>query len=159
MKALHAALAQHGRMRLREGQVLARDLRGRLGHLHRALKTIRAQAPEVTAQYRRTLLERLEQAGVGVNVDDPQILREIALFADRSDISEEITRLDSHLTQASRSLASAEPVGRSLDFLVQEMFREVNTIGSKANDLMIAQQVIEAKTELERIREQVQNLE
>jgi uncharacterized protein (TIGR00255 family) len=159
LKALQTALSQHGRMRLREGHVLARDLRGRLGHLHRALKIIREHAPEGTARYRRTLLERLAQAGVGATLDDPQIIREIALFADRCDISEEITRLDSHLTQASRSLSSADPVGRALDFLVQEMFREVNTIGSKANDLTIAQQVIEAKTELERIREQVQNLE
>jgi uncharacterized protein (TIGR00255 family) len=158
-KALRAGLLQHGRMRLREGQILARDLRGRLDHLRRALKTIRASAPGVAVRYRRTLLERLERAEVGVNVDDPQIVREIALFADRCDISEEITRLDSHLAQANRNLASDEPVGRALDFLVQEMFREVNTIGSKANDLTIAQQVIEAKTELERIREQVQNLE
>jgi uncharacterized protein (TIGR00255 family) len=159
VKALQTALLQHGRMRQREGQVLARDLQGRLGHLRRALKTIQACAPGVTTRYRRTLLERLEQAEVGVNVDDPQVLREIALFADRCDISEEITRLDSHLAQAARNLAAREPVGRALDFLVQEMFREVNTIGSKGNDLVIAQQVIEAKTELERIREQVQNLE
>ena len=159
VKALQAALVQHARMRLREGQVLARDLRARLARIRRGLKIIQAGAPEVTVRYRRTLLERLERAKVGVGVDDPQVLREIALFADRCDISEEITRLDSHLTQAAQNLLSAEPVGRALDFLVQEMFREVNTIGSKANDLAIAQQVIEAKTELERIREQVQNIE
>jgi len=159
LQALRAALIRHGRLRAREGRALARDLRGRLVRVRRALSVIRTAAPGVTERYRRNLLERLARAGVGGAAEDPSIAREIALFADRCDIAEEITRLDSHLNQAVRSLSAREPVGRSLDFLVQEMFREINTIGSKANDLAIAQQVIGIKTELERIREQVQNIE
>jgi uncharacterized protein (TIGR00255 family) len=123
-------------------------------------KKIAKLAPNVGPRYRKGVLDRLKRAGIPVNPDDCAILKEIALMAERADISEEITRLESHHKQAAKLLGqNREPVGRSLDFLAQEMFREINTIGSKANDLEISRQVIEFKTELERFREQVQNVE
>ena len=107
-----------------------------------------------------SLLERLAKADIDVaDADDERFLREVVYFTDRSDISEELTRLESHFDQVGGCLISNEPVGRKLDFLAQEMFREVNTIGSKANDSEISQEVVTLKTELEKIREQVQNVE
>ena len=103
--------------------------------------------------------ERLAQAGVEMAADDDRLLREIVLFADRSDITEELTRLDSHMKQARKLMRSRESVGKSLDFLAQEMFREINTIASKANDSFIVRRVVSFKAELERFREQVQNIE
>jgi uncharacterized protein (TIGR00255 family) len=113
----------------------------------------------VTERYREALRKRLAQAGVTLDATDPVGMKDLALFADRADITEEITRLESHFKQAHALFKSREPVGRTLDFLAQEMFREINTIGSKANEVRITRQVIEFKTELERIREQVQNIE
>jgi len=104
-------------------------------------------------------LARLQKAGVALSRGDDRLIREVALFADRSDITEEVTRLRSHLKQAREQLALVVPVGRTLDFLSQEMFREINTIGSKANDADTSRMVVNAKAELERIREQVQNVE
>ena len=158
-KAVKAALRQLIAMRSVEGGTLEGDLRKRIGALQKHLAAIRADAPQVTERYRQALLKRLEQAGVGIAANDPLVVKELALFADRADIAEEMTRLDSHLEQALALLKSTEPVGRTLDFLAQEMFREINTIGSKANDVRITRQVIAFKTELERIREQVQNIE
>ena len=120
---------------------------------------IRALAPTVTSSYREKLFQRLEEAGLDDLASDERIVKEVALFADRCDISEELTRLKSHLAQARKLLRSAEPVGRTLDFLCQELFREINTTGSKANEVEITRQVVAFKTELERIREQVQNIE
>ena len=106
------------------------------------------------------MLQRIRLAGVeGISADDERVLREVVLFADRSDINEELTRLDSHFAQFDDCLRSSEPLGRKLDFLAQEMNREVNTIGSKANDAAIAADVVLLKTELERFREQAQNVE
>jgi uncharacterized protein (TIGR00255 family) len=113
----------------------------------------------VAARYRDALVARLIAAGLPVALDDERIVKEIALFADRSDISEELTRLQSHFAQFADCGRSKEPVGRKLDFLVQEMNREINTIGSKANDAAIAGHIIEMKAELERFREQAQNIE
>lgn len=159
-KALNQALAQLARMRKAEGAALVRDLKARLSGLRDVrLAQIRKHAPDVVAKYRAALKERLRKAGFTVEAADPQVLKELALFADRSDISEEITRLDSHLGQALTLLNSDEPVGRSLDFLAQEMHREINTIGSKASDAKIAGHGVQFKAELERIREQVQNVE
>jgi uncharacterized protein (TIGR00255 family) len=110
-------------------------------------------------KYREALLGRLEKAGIGVKSEDPQLLKELAFFADKSDVSEEITRLGSHFKQAAAIMASDETAGRALDFLCQEMFREINTIGSKANDGEITKHVVTFKTELESVREQVQNVE
>ncbi len=120
---------------------------------------IAGRAPEVAETYRHALLARLQKAGVPLGQGDDRLIREVALFADRSDITEELTRLRSHLKQAREQLALVTPVGRTLDFLLQEMFREINTIGSKANDADTSCMVVKAKAELERIREQVQNVE
>jgi uncharacterized protein (TIGR00255 family) len=158
-KALKVALVQLLAMRLKEGTALVHDLEKRLKTLEAHLECIRHEAPHVTERYREALRKRLTQAGVMLDGADPAVTKELALFADRSDITEELTRLESHLQQAHALFKSREPVGRTLDFLAQEMFREINTIGSKANEVKITRQVIEFKTELERIREQVQNIE
>ena len=117
------------------------------------------EAPGRPLRQRELLTKRLRDAGLDIDLDDERVLRELALFADRCDISEELTRLQSHFSKFRDYLQSSEPAGRPLDFLCQELFREFNTIGSKANDAGIAQTVVEAETELEKIREQVQNLE
>ncbi|MEI8351015.1 MAG: YicC/YloC family endoribonuclease [bacterium] len=158
-KALKSAIRQLVAMRSREGAVLGEDLNRRVATLDSHLSTVRTLAPDVTTRYRETLVKRLGQAGLALDLHDPILVRELTVFADRSDITEEITRLESHLQQARGLMKSAEPAGRTLDFLAQEMFREINTIGSKANEVQITRQVIEFKTELERIREQVQNIE
>jgi len=104
-------------------------------------------------------MKRLGESGLALDLDDDRLLREIALYAERCDVTEELTRLDSHVALFRNYLASDEPMGRPLDFLCQELNRELNTIGSKANDAMIARHVVNAKTELEKIREQVQNVQ
>jgi uncharacterized protein (TIGR00255 family) len=113
----------------------------------------------VVKNQRDKLFQRLEEAGLDDLAADERMVKEVALFADRCDISEELTRLKSHLAQARKLLRSVEPVGRTLDFMCQELFREINTIGSKANEVEITRQAVAFKTELERIREQVQNIE
>ncbi|MEI6165769.1 MAG: YicC/YloC family endoribonuclease [bacterium] len=158
-KGVKAAMAQLLAMRLKEGAELVHDLEGRLKKLSEHLDGIRQEAPQVTERYREALRKRLAQAGVALDGADPVVMKDLALFADRADITEEITRLESHFKQAHALFKSREPVGRTLDFLAQEMFREINTIGSKANEVRITRLVIEFKTELERIREQVQNIE
>ncbi len=158
-QALAGALDRLTAMREREGKTLGNDLRARFGKLAVMRNRIRKEAPLVTRRYRQVLAGRLKEAGVALASNDAQFLKELALFADRCDISEELTRLESHLRQGVALLLSREPVGRTLDFLAQEMFREINTIGSKANEVRITREVIRFKTELERVREQVQNLE
>lgn len=156
---LDRALKSFLAMRSIEGRELARDILARLKILDKVVDAIVGRAPAVAEAYRKALQARLHKAGVALAQADDRLLREVALFADRSDITEETTRLRSHLKQARAHLASAAPVGRTLDFLLQEMFREINTVGSKANDAAIAGMVVKAKTELERIREQIQNVE
>jgi uncharacterized protein (TIGR00255 family) len=146
-------------MRVKEGAELVADLRKRVAKLVQHLEAVKAEVPHVTTRYREALRKRLAEAGITVPVDDPMMIRELAVFADRSDITEEITRLDSHVKQIHSLFKSAEPAGRTLDFLAQEMFRELNTLGSKANDTGILEDVVALKAELERIREQVQNIE
>jgi uncharacterized protein (TIGR00255 family) len=158
-EAMAKALKNLARMRMAEGKAIEKDLRERIGVLEQQIKAIKALAPPVVAAYRKRLIERLEDAGLKNCGGDDRIVKEIALFADRCDISEEITRLKSHLAQARKLLRSGEPVGRTLDFLCQELFREINTTGSKANEVEITREVVTFKTELERIREQVQNIE
>lgn len=158
-RAFAGAIKQLVAMREREGAALKRDLERRIGRLEKELSPVRKEAPAVAGKYRVALMERLRRAGISVDRSDPQLVKELAVFAERSDISEEITRLESHLQQARGLLSAKEPAGRTLDFLAQEMFREINTIGSKANDVVITRRVIQFKTELERIREQVQNIE
>ncbi len=158
-RALDSGLAALRRMRAREGAALQRDLLRRVGALETHLRVVRKNAPAVVARYRRSLLARLEQAGFTWDKPDERLLRELALFADKCDITEETTRLASHLRQARDLLRGREAAGRPLDFLLQEIMREINTIGSKANDAAILQRVVAFKAEVERIREQVQNIE
>lgn len=158
-RALRAALAELIKMRDREGKHLAKDLIHRLKAMRKSLKEIRALHPEVVKRHRAALLERIEKAGVPIESDDERLIKEVSFFADRSDISEELTRLESHLAQFAHHLRKSEPVGRTLEFITQEIFREVNTLGSKANDATVSQLVVGLKAELEKIREQIQNLE
>ena len=158
-KALSKALQEILKMRLREGLSLQKDLEKRLQLLRGIVKNIRAISPRTVSKYRESLKARLSKAGLNVPLDDERIVKEVILFADRSDVTEETTRLDSHFEQARQLLRSKEPAGRALDFLSQEMNREINTIGSKANDKDIAAMVVSFKAELERLREQVQNIE
>jgi uncharacterized protein (TIGR00255 family) len=157
--ALSTALDELVKMREREGKHLAKDLIHRLKTIRQLLKEIRSLHPAVVKKFRLALSERIEQTGLSVGKDDERLAKEIFLFADRSDISEELTRLESHLAQFAHHLRKNESVGRALEFIVQEVFRELNTLGAKANDAEIAQRVVVCKTELEKIREQVQNLE
>jgi uncharacterized protein (TIGR00255 family) len=158
-KALKAALEQFVKMRQQEGEALAVDLRKRVLAIQKNVKTIGVLAPKVMEHHRGTLLERAAKAGLEIEGADERLLKEIVFFADRSDISEELTRLRSHLDQFFSQLSKDEPVGRTLDFLLQELFRETNTIGNKANFLAISQIIVGMKTELEKLREQVQNIE
>lgn len=146
-------------MRASEGAHLKADLEARVGALAAFAARISSDAADRPARQRELLLKRLRDAGLDLDPADERVVKEIALFADRCDVSEELTRLDSHFTKFREYLDGEEAPGRPLDFLCQELFREFNTIGSKANDAGIAQTVVEAKTELEKIREQVQNVE
>ena len=157
--ALDDAVAGLITMRLSEGNDLKADLQHRLGQLEEETGQIEAKSPAVVSSYRDTLFRRLGEAGLDLGLNDDRVLKEIALFADRCDITEETTRLRSHFRKFHEYLASGDPIGRSLDFLCQELNREFNTIGSKANDATLAQHVVNAKTELEKVREQVQNVE
>lgn len=159
-RALRKALADLVKMREREGTALERDLTRHLAIMHRAASRIQKQAPKVAGRYRQQLVERIQAAGLEApGADDDRLLKEVVLFADRSDISEELARLQSHFRQFKDCRKSREPVGRTLDFLAQEMNREINTIGSKANDSRISREVVTLKAELERFREQAQNVE
>ena len=157
--ALAKAIAAWDRARTREGAHLRKDLAARLTTLQRLAAAIRREAPRVPRLHRAALMKRLAEAGLPVALDDERLVREIALFADRADISEELARLDGHFTEFRRLLGLTEPSGRAMDFLCQELHREFNTIGSKAGHAGIAHSVVAAKTEVERIREQVQNAE
>src|SRR2546426_5589502 len=158
-RALRAALADLIKMREREGRHLAKDLIHRLKAMRKKLKEIRALHPDVVKKYRSALLDRIQKAGLPIPSDDERIIKEITFFADRADISEELTRLESHLAQFAHHLRKNEPVGRTLEFITQEIFRELNTLGAKSNDAGISQHVVACKSELEKIREQIQNLE
>ena len=157
--ALTIALTQLAAMRTSEGDHLKQDFLLRLRTLESFTQKIATQAPARPIRQRELLAKRLRDAGLELDPTDERVAKEIALFADRCDISEEITRLHSHFTKFRDYLSAAEPPGRALDFLCQELSREFNTIGSKANDASIAQTIVEAKTEVEKIREQVQNIE
>jgi len=159
LKTVDSALAEFLNFREREGSFLAKDLISLFHKLEDTVKRIEKLRPKLTQQYRETLRKRIADAGVDLPPDDERLQKELVLFADRSDVSEEIKRLEAHFTEARRILKIKKPGGRTLEFLLQEIGREVNTIGSKANALEISQAVIDLKTELEKIREQVQNLE
>ncbi len=159
MECVDTAMSALIAMREQEGVALKADLKNRRETMAAALQSIKAIAPEMVGKYRETLHSRLEQAGLDLNVDDERVLKEIALFADRSDLSEEITRLESHFDQFADLLEKDEPVGRSLEFLLQEIAREINTTGSKSCSIEISKRTLAMKNELERIREQVANVE
>jgi uncharacterized protein (TIGR00255 family) len=159
-RAIEQALAALVKMREREGAHLAQDLEVRVNAMRKSATRVQKQAPRVQKRYREQLCERIKAAGLAAPLaEDERLLKEVVLFADRSDISEELTRLQSHFQQFKDCLKSREPVGRTLDFLAQEMNREINTIGSKANDALIAREVVTLKAELEKFREQAQNVE
>jgi len=159
LAALAEALKGFVAMRAREGAALAADIEARVGILENHLAAVAERAPQVPAAYRELFGKRLREAGLELDPSDERVLKEIALFADRCDISEEITRLRSHLAQLKQLLRGDREVGRKAEFLLQEIARESHTIGSKANDLAIAKAVIEFKNELERVREQLANIE
>lgn len=158
-KALKEALVELITMRELEGKNLAKDLIRRLKAVRGWLHEIRDQQPNVAAKYRQNLVDRIAKAGVTLPIDDERILKEVIFFADKSDITEEITRLESHFSQFAQHLRRNEPVGRTLDFMTQEISREFNTLGAKANDVVISQFVVLCKAEMEKIREQLQNIE
>jgi uncharacterized protein (TIGR00255 family) len=158
-KALEAALTELIKMRTREGKHLAKDLIHRLKLVRQSLKEVRKIHPTIAARYRETLLERIRKADLELAPNDERLLKEVAFFADRSDVSEELTRLESHLAQFAHHLRKEEPVGRTLEFITQEISRELNTLGAKAADADISCHVVACKSEVEKIREQIQNLE
>ncbi len=153
------ALRSFAAMRAREGEALLVDFIRRSETLHRLAEAIATRAPQVPVNYREQLLKRLRDAGLELDLNDERVLREIALFADRCDVTEEITRLRSHFEQFAALLRTDGEIGRKAEFILQEVGREVNTIGSKSNDLAIARAVIDLKNELERVREQMANVE
>jgi uncharacterized protein (TIGR00255 family) len=159
LKTLAEALRGLAAMRAREGEALLVDFLGRLQKLHESVEAVAHRAPLVSGIYKEQLLQRLRQAGLELDVSDERVLKEVALFADRCDVTEEITRLRSHLAQLKDLLRAKGEVGRKAEFILQEIGREIHTIGSKANDLAVSQRVIEFKNELERVREQIANVE
>ncbi|KLU60517.1 hypothetical protein CEB3_c33680 [Peptococcaceae bacterium CEB3] len=157
--ALEQALDRFNEMRRAEGVKLAQDMQKRLEGIGEDLGLIEGRAETLPAEYREKLKERIQILLAETVVDEARLLNEAAFFADKVSITEELVRLRSHIMQSGSALQAAEPSGRKLDFLLQEMNREINTIGSKANDLAVAEAVIRVKSELEKIREQVQNIE
>jgi len=162
-KALHAALGQAldglNSMRVHEGAAIAADLNSRLAKLRAVTAQLELLAPRAVDEYRSRLNKRIAELSQGHPLDPARLAQEVALFADRTDVAEELTRLSAHFNQFDQLLKSDEPAGRKLDFLVQEMHREVNTTGSKSQHAEISTRIVELKSELERLREQVQNVE
>lgn len=159
LSVLDKALAAYDAMRLAEGQALQRDIRGRAAAVLSLVERIEARAPVTLAEYRARLTAKMQEVLDRQGIDESRILTEAALFADRIAVDEETVRLRSHLSQLDAMLSAGEPVGRKLDFLLQELNRETNTIGSKSSDLEQTKTVVEMKAELEKIREQIQNIE
>jgi uncharacterized protein (TIGR00255 family) len=153
------ALIEMERMRRHEGEALARDFSGHVRQLRERARQIADRAPRLAEESYQRLQGRIEKLMATEAPDQPRLLQELALLADRCDISEELVRLESHMVQFEHTLQSEEPVGKTLEFLLQEVGREVNTIGSKANDATVAQSVVAMKAEVEKMREQVQNVE
>ncbi|MDT8421222.1 MAG: YicC/YloC family endoribonuclease [Desulfuromonadales bacterium] len=158
LQALQGALETLVRMREREGESTRLDISERLGMMAQLLEQVEERAPQVPLEWQQKLQERLARY-CDENADPQRVAQEIALFADRCDISEELVRFRSHLEQFADLLNAAEPVGRQMDFLIQELNRETNTMGSKSNDADLTRQVVAIKAELEKVREQVQNIE
>lgn len=159
LAAVGSAVENLDTMRTQEGDALLEDLRKRRETVSVVAGKVAKRAPEVVTDYAQKLKERLAQFDAARGIDAERLAQEVAIMADRCDITEELVRLESHFKQFDAALSLAEPVGRKLDFLLQEMGREVNTIGSKASDAEITYHVVELKTEIEKIREQIQNIE
>lgn len=158
-KAADLALGRLASMRRKEGKHLAADLLRRIKSLESAVSAVRRRLPSLQIRRRDALRARLADIGCEIPAGDPSLARELALLAERSDVTEEITRLASHFTQFRAALSGEGPSGRTLDYLAQEMFREITTLGNKAGDPEVSQRVVQSKAELDRIREQVANLE
>ena len=154
-----AALAAYNRMRSVEGVKLAEDIAGRADTIEDTVARVEAQSPQTVSAYRERLESKMREVLASTTIDEARILTETAIFADKIAVDEETVRLHSHLSQLRDMLQGDEPVGRKLDFLIQEINRECNTIGSKCSDLTITQDVVNMKAEVEKIREQVQNIE
>jgi uncharacterized protein (TIGR00255 family) len=158
LKSIEDAVILLKQMRQAEGEELKKDITENLYQLETSVIELRKYAPIVVQSYKERLTKRMQEF-LGGQYDEARILTEVAIFADKADINEEMTRLCSHIQQFLQTLEDHEPIGRKLDFLVQEMNREVNTIGSKANDSNIAKMVVEMKSLLEKLKEQIQNIE
>jgi uncharacterized protein (TIGR00255 family) len=158
-RALTVALGAFDRERRREGAILARDMRARVATLDRAARGVARRVPVATAAVRAALAERMARLAGGDTLDPARVAHEVALAAERGDVTEELVRLRSHLGALAAALRSAEPVGKRVEFLLQEIHRELNTTGSKSADLEIAELVLAARGEVEKLREQVQNVE
>jgi uncharacterized protein (TIGR00255 family) len=160
-RALEQAIGRLQAMRLEEGRSMAQEMLQHRDHIARELDHVRRRVPEVAAGFRDRLLERIRNVltELDVQIDRSDLIKEVAIFAERSDIAEEVVRLASHLDQFQEILNEPESAGRKLEFLTQEMFREANTIGSKASDVEISRRVVEIKGTLEKVRELVQNVE
>ncbi|MGY3777568.1 YicC/YloC family endoribonuclease [Isobaculum melis] len=158
LTATEEALAQHILMRNKEGALLMRVIATHLADFQAALEIVKKEMPHFEAHYRQRLETKMKEV-VGNLIDEPRLLTELAIFLEKADIQEEVTRLDSHIQQLMDIFQEEEPIGRKLDFLIQEMNREVNTIGSKSTVLSITNAVVTMKTELEKMREQIQNIE
>ena len=157
--ALEQALGALEQMRQVEGEAIRVDLEARLGLIEKWSREVAQLAPRSVDEYRQRLAERVAELARGISVDEQRLAQEVAVFAERTDIAEEMTRLASHLDQFRQLMTGGEPAGRRMDFLVQEMHREVNTTGSKSQHAEISARVVSMKAEVERIREQVQNVE
>jgi uncharacterized protein (TIGR00255 family) len=158
-EALDKGLANLERMRIAEGEVLGRDILQRIQWIEQGLDQIRSRLPVILAEYKQKLEERVSRTLGESALDPSRLAQEVVLYAERCDVTEEITRLNTHLMAFKKLLQASEPVGRKLDFLLQEMNREINTTGSKMADAEVAGLVVDIKSELEKIREQAQNLE
>ena len=156
---LDAALQALKSMRQQEGEALCRDFHLRLQAMAQQIQAIRQRVPRVVEEYRQRLEQRVKDLFAQFELDPNRVAQEAILFAERADVTEELTRLEAHIQACTHHLSSSQAVGRKIEFLVQEMHREVNTIGSKSNDAAISHSVVELKSELERMREQIQNIE
>jgi uncharacterized protein (TIGR00255 family) len=158
-KVIDMALDSCDTMRAQEGEVLAADLVDRLNYFEKTIQTIEQNIPELLEQRQKNLQERLEKLLANVQLDQARLAQEIAVMADKTDVTEEIVRLRCHIGQFTLFLSEKSSIGRKLDFLIQEFLREVNTLASKINDAMVAHLTVDLKSELEKMREQVQNIE
>ena len=158
-RTLQEALSMLGNMRQDEGMALYSDMQMRLKVITEIMETIRLRAPQVVLDYQKRLADRIKELTAGLAIDDARLAQEVAIMADRCEITEELVRMQSHISQFEALLQSDDAEGKKIDFLLQEMNREINTIGSKSNDAEITRQVIEAKSELGKVREQAQNIE